>query len=458
MASSAVLRVGGSVRSHIFIVNPSSVTPESHRSPQLEWPQRRLTNQRRVRRLALIAIMVLASIGAVAAQKKDSCIECHSQMEGDLSEPVQLVNDDIHKTNGISCVDCHGGDANIDDPAGAMNPRKGFVGKPKAQDIPRFCGKCHSNAEFMKGFNPALRVDQEQEYFTSIHGKRLKTGDQKVATCTSCHGFHGVRAVSDSRSKVFAVNVAETCAGCHANADYMKPYGIPSDQYDNYKMSVHANALYVKQDLSAPTCNDCHGNHGAAPPGLVSVANVCGQCHVRQASLFQASPHKMVFDAMGVGECKQCHSNHDIVKPNDEMLGVGDKAACISCHSEGDPGYDGAARMRKRIDELQAKIGSAIEILDRAERAGMEVSQARFNMSEARDALTNARVVIHAFAPDEVDKTVTPGLETAANSYQAGQSALDELVFRRKGLGVSLFFILFLAFLVYLKIKRIEGR
>ncbi len=406
----------------------------------------------------LAFMMVLILISSASAQKKDSCIECHSQMEGQLGDAVHLMKDDIHRSRGLSCVDCHGGDGSLDDPAGAMNPKRGFVGAPKPKDIPAFCGRCHSDVEFMKKFNPAQRVDQEREYATSVHGKLLKSGDQNVATCSSCHSHHGVRAVSDPLSTVYALNVAETCSKCHGSADYMKPYKIPSDQFEKYKSSVHARALYDRQDISAPTCNDCHGNHGAAPPGLASVANVCGQCHVRQSELFASSPHKAVFDTMRVGECIQCHSNHGIASPSDEMIGVGDKSVCTSCHVEGDNGFSAAGRMRSLVDQLSSKVDSAFEILNRAERAGMEVSRPRFEMSEARDSLTHARVLIHAFNTDEVEKVALPGLEIAEKGHRAGEAALGEWSFRRKGLGVSLFFILFMALLIYLKIRQIEAR
>jgi predicted CXXCH cytochrome family protein len=412
----------------------------------------------RFRAYALIPVIALLLLATASAQKKNSCIECHSQMEGALSEPVGLSKGDVHDARGVSCVDCHRGDATKDDMAAAMDRRKGFTGKPKPADIPAFCGRCHSNAEFMKTFNPGLRVDQEREYSTSVHGKLLKSGDQNVATCVSCHGNHGVRAINDPLSKVYALNVAETCGSCHANADYMKSYNIPHDQYDKYKTSVHAKALYEKQDLSAPTCNDCHGNHGAAPPGLASVSNVCGQCHVRQASLFQSNSHKTVFALMQVGECIQCHSNHGIVPPSDEMLGVGEKSACTHCHGQGDSGYAAAEKMRARIDEISASISRSTEILDRAERAGMEVSKPRFDLNEAKEALTQSRVLVHTFSTDELDKVIGPGLDVSNKSYNAGGAALAELSFRRKGLAASLFFILFLAALIYLKVREVESR
>lgn len=391
-------------------------------------------------------------------QKKNSCYECHINLEGRFGDPARLIKNDIHYSQGLLCNDCHGGDPTQDDKNAAKDVRKGFIGKPKPTDIPAFCGKCHNDAALMKKYNPALRVDQEKEYLTSVHGQLLKKGEQSVATCVSCHGVHGIRAVSDPLASVYPLNVAETCAKCHASADYMSKFGIPSNQYEKYKRSVHAAALYDRQDLSAPTCNDCHGNHGATPPGIASVANVCGQCHVRQAELFQASPHKAVFDNLQYAECIKCHSNHDIAAPQDSMIGTAQGSLCITCHKSGDKGWVAAGEMRSKIDQLLAGIARSQEILNRAERAGMEVSRPKFDLREATDAVTHSRVLIHSSSPAELDKVADPGLSVVAKAYQAGQDALAELRYRRKGLAVSLVFLLFLALLVYLKIKEIERR
>lgn len=409
--------------------------------------------------LAAIAVFLFFCASA-SAQKKSSCIECHIKLDDTrLSAPAKNFENDIHKSRGLSCNDCHGGDPNSDSKEGAKDPRKGYLGKPKTLDIPAYCGKCHSDANLMKRFNPSLRVDQEREYYTSVHGKLLKEkGETRVATCISCHSVHGIRAINDPLSSVYPSNVANTCAKCHASADYMRSFGIPTDQFDKYKTSVHAKALYEKQDLSAPTCNDCHGNHGATPPGIASVANVCGQCHARQAELFQTSPHKAAFDQKQLAECITCHSNHAIAKPGDQMIGTGAGALCINCHSNSDKGFVAAGLMRSRIDELIAGIDKSTEILNRAERAGMEVSKPKFELKGATDALTHARVLIHSSSTVEVGKVVGPGLEVAKKSYQAGVAALAERRFRRKGLAVSLVFILFLALLVYLKIRQIESR
>ena len=408
---------------------------------------------------ALAVITVLALFTLASAQKKSSCIDCHVRLDDPrLSNPAKNFTNDIHRARGLSCNDCHGGDPNADTSQAAKDPSKGFLGKPKTLDIPAYCGKCHSDANLMKKFNPSLRVDQEREYYTSVHGRLLKSGEQKVATCISCHTVHGIRAVNDPLSSVYPLNVADTCAKCHGNADYMRDFKIPTDQVSKFKTSVHAKALYGKQDLSAPTCNDCHGNHGATPPGIASVANVCGQCHARQAELFQTSPHKAAFDQKGLAECITCHSNHAIATPTDQMIGTGQGALCINCHTTGDKGFVAAGQMRSRIDQLIAATDKSSQILNLAERKGMEVSKPKFELKGARDALTHARVLIHSSSAAEVEKVAAPGLEVAGKGYQAGLDALAELSFRRKGLAVSLVFILFLALLVYLKIRQIEAR
>lgn len=421
----------------------------------------------RRRRLAFVFVTVLLGLLAYAstestgtrtfAQKKNSCMECHARLDGRLGEPGKLFKTDIHLSRGLSCNDCHGGDPSKDDMKEAKSPYTGYLGKPKPSEIPAFCGKCHSDASVMKRFNPSLRVDQVQEYYTSVHGTRLKAGDTKVANCASCHGIHGIRPASDPQSTVNALNVAETCSKCHANADYMKEYGIPHDQYDKYKASVHANAIYKKHDLSAPTCNDCHGNHGAAPPGITSIANVCGQCHGRQSELFQQSPHKSAFDRQQIGECIRCHNNHRILPPTDAMTGVGKGSVCVSCH-KGDKGFAAAKQMFGEISGLTTRVGQAKDILQRAERAGMEVSHPKFELQDALDGLTQARVLVHTTSPDQIKAAIAPAMQIAEKSYKAGQSAFSELNFRRQGLAVSLVFILLLAVLVYLKIRQIEQK
>lgn len=405
---------------------------------------------------ALLALFAWPS--SIRAQpQSESCVACHLAIGDErLAGPVKSFREDVHSAKGFGCVVCHGGDA-TDPGMSAMSPAKGYIGKPKAMQIVTVCGRCHSDARFMRQYNPALRVDQVTEYYTSVHGHRLRElGDPKVATCSSCHRPHSIRPPSDPRSSVHPTRVAETCGSCHANANYMASYKIPTDQLEKYKKSVHWKLLSVKGDLSAPTCNDCHGNHGAAPPGISWVGNVCGQCHVPNAELFNKSKHSKVFVQMGIPGCAVCHDNHAILETSDDMLGLAEKAVCAGCHTAEDKGGKGAVAMRGQIDTLRGEYDKAHSILLQAEHAGMEVSQGQFELNEAKTALVKARAAVHAFSLAAVKKEVEPGLEVSAKAYARGVRALDELGFRRKGLVVSVAIILALIGGIILKIRHME--
>jgi hypothetical protein len=254
--------------------------------------------------LTLAASTIAPHAEAQTAPTANSCLACHAaQSDARLTAPAALfTQSDVHRESGFGCVDCHGGNPSAPEKASAHDSGRGYKGKPAGQPAIATCARCHSDAEFMRRFAPRQRVDQAIEFATSVHGKLLATGDTNVATCVSCHGAHGIRRVSDPKSPVFPTKVAATCARCHANAAHMKGYtqpngsALPTNQPAEYQKSVHYRALTTGNDLSAPTCNDCHGNHGAAPPGVGTVTNVCGTCHAVFAQKFETSVHKQIFD------------------------------------------------------------------------------------------------------------------------------------------------------------------
>jgi predicted CXXCH cytochrome family protein len=340
-----------------------------------------------------------------------------------------------------------------------MDPAKGFLAAPRRRQVPEFCGRCHSDAQFMRQYNPSLRVDQVAEYVTSVHGRRLiELGDTAVAVCTSCHPAHSIKRPSVPSSSVNPLNVAATCGACHADAALMQPYGIPTDQVDRYRRSIHWEMMSVEGDLSAPTCNDCHGNHGAAPPGITWVGNVCGQCHSVMADNFSQSRHAQTFAMLGVPGCATCHQKHDVFRASDEMLGLGEGAVCARCHASGDPGGQAATTMRALLDSLDHGFHVADSILERAEQAGMEVSAAQFDLGSANNAAVQARAAMHAFDVAAVRETVEEGLGISSEAYARGQDALDELDFRRTGLAVSTVIILTFIVGLVLKIRELERR
>lgn len=388
-------------------------------------------------------------------QTVDECLACHRDLETpQLSEPANAWSVDVHLEVGLTCTGCHGGDAVATDKVVA---HQGLFARPPRARIPGMCGRCHSNQEFMRRYDPDIRIDQVETYYTSRHGELLAKGDPRVATCVDCHGTHGIERPTSVNSPVYAANVPETCGTCHADEERMSHYDIPTDQLREYKTSIHWSVLEDKGDLSAPVCNDCHGNHGAVPPGHSSVGRVCGECHFQIGEYYAAGPHEEAFNGIDRPGCATCHGNHAIQQVDDELLGLGERSTCAAagCHTDADEGGRTAAEMLVLVDSLNEARTRADSILKAAEHAGMPVDQPLFQLTQAQNAIVSARAIMHSVNIDSMRAKIEEGLETASDSYVAGVSAFEELRVRRTGLAASALVILMLIVGLLIKIREL---
>ena len=393
-----------------------------------------------------------------------TCSKCHSDSARMKSYGSNLptnqwenLQSSVHAKLSISgkahiaqCTTCHNahGIVSVKNPASPVFPL----------NVVKTCTHCHANATFMKTYNPSLPIDQLEKYRTSVHGMKNVKGDPKTAECASCHGSHNIRSAKDLKSTVYATNIPSTCSRCHSDAEYMKGYKIPTDQYQKYSSSVHGIALLQKHDVGAPACNNCHGNHGATPPGVESISKVCGTCHALNADLFSASPHKKAFDELQLPECETCHGNHEIEPATTALLGTAPEALCSRCHSDTDnpKGFHAASGMRQLTDSLESTESYAKKLIEEAEQKGMEVGEAKFKLRDAHQARLEARTMVHSFNEEKFAATISKGLSTTSIITIQGKQAIDEYFFRRIGLGVATLIITILAISLYLFIKRIE--
>jgi predicted CXXCH cytochrome family protein len=466
--------------------------------------------------LLMFSLLFIPDAVSQDAVSKDQCFNCHAQLDGRVKAPADLFRSDIHFRKGITCSACHGGDSKEEDIDKAMNKSAGFIGVPRGGSVMTICAKCHkeeyatlsksvhgqsstgkgtvinncitchgihniapvkspsskvnganivqtcsgchSNASLMKTYNPAINVDQLEKYKTSVHGQKIFSGDYKAATCASCHGGHDVKKVKDLNSSVYPNNIPATCNKCHGDAEYMKGYNIPTDQFEKFKKSVHGIALLEKGDKNAPSCNRCHGDHGASPPDVTSVNKVCGVCHALNAQMFDESPHKTAFDKKGLPECVACHSNHGIAKTSDDMLGSGKNSFCIKCHKQGDDGYNAGVEMKRLIDSLVADVDLANTAILQAEQKGMDVSDAKFDYNDIKKVLITTKNVVHYSNLDKFRENIDGGFKLTNNAKVIGDEAVKDYYFRRYGLGVSTFFITLLVIVLYLKLRKIERK
>lgn len=402
----------------------------------------------------VIALMLVTAVSLAAAE--NNCVTCHKEFEDEDGPSYQIVRD-VHFDIGLSCSDCHGGDPSLED-MDEVRESNGYRGTPSHLEVPDFCARCHSDAQYMREFNPSLPTNQLEMYRTSTHGKRLfGKKDEKVANCISCHGVHDIGNAKAPHSKIHPLNIPRMCGSCHANEEYMAEYGISTSQLADFSESVHGQALLENHDLGAPACNDCHGNHGAVPPGVSSLAAVCGNCHALEAELFNSSPHKEAFLENDFPMCETCHSNHKIIKPFDGLVGIDEPALCLDCHSkeDGTRGLETARGISTALRRLVSAHAEAKETLNAAKIKGMMTINEEFRLKEVKQILIQTRTLVHSFNLDSVLPRADMGISKADTVKVNSAALIEEYSFRRKGLGLATIFITILIIALAIKISRL---
>lgn len=166
-----------------------------------------------------VLLLLLPNLSFAEEPAKVSvCLSCHREMGGGLAQPVSLWEKSIHAQLGNNCEGCHGGDPN--DEALAMSPEKGFVGSPKPEEIPDFCGKCH--------------VGVMENYKKSPHYSAFRRGIGP--SCVTCHKSHDVERAS------FDLIDETLCSQCHSyeNGRKMKQAFISAElELQKMKSTFH---------------------------------------------------------------------------------------------------------------------------------------------------------------------------------------------------------------------------
>ncbi len=260
---------------------------------------------------------------ALARQSDEDCLTCHADadLKTDQGRSLQVdgaaFSGSIHGQAGISCVDCH------------ADLRK-FEDFPHAAKLePVDCAACHDAAA--------------AEIGRSIHGRPHAGANPITVGCKDCHGTHDIRGADDALSHTAAMNIPDTCLGCHLERVRTKRgEGFAA----RYKESDHYRAL-AKAGLSlSATCVSCHGGHKVLPTddpqAKVSRQNIiktCGTCHggIERDYLEGVHGKDFVKGNQDVPVCTDCHSEHDIRSPESLESGVYATkvaAVCSRCHDD----------------------------------------------------------------------------------------------------------------------------
>jgi hypothetical protein len=79
-------------------------------------------------------------------------------------------------------------------------------------------------------------------------------------------------------------------------------------------------------------------------------------------------------------------------------------------------------------------------------------------LGQARNHLTLARTELHTFDPEVVDATLGEGRSILTQTEAAGEQALAELQYRRRGLAISLAVILLFVVALGFKVRQLDRR
>jgi cytochrome b subunit of formate dehydrogenase len=339
------------------------------------------------RRNPILASLVAAPLALAPAVAQENCFDCHGDADlvGDTALAVDagVWSATVHGGAGIACLDCHAGKvdyphaadspaaacADCHDAAEALTASAHAPGAPGAARPtcagchgaihhlvpladpaspmsdgrqPETCGACHADPALAAAAGIRL-VQPIAAYTASVHARGVARGEH-AATCSSCHGGHGILPGADPSSPVHRENVPATCGACHAEISA------------TYSASAHGTAA-AKGIQSSPVCTDCHGEHailGPADEGSpVYATNVprmtCGRCHgdlrvtskfgmkADAVAAFEDSFHGLASrsGSLTVANCASCHGVHDILPSSDPRSHVhpGQLAAtCGACH------------------------------------------------------------------------------------------------------------------------------
>ena len=276
------------------------------------------------------------------AADNSACLSCHNQPG--LSkimpsgETLSLTIDQNHFADSVhsdvKCTDCHTEITAFPHP------------ELRAQNLRALsfeyyvtCQKCHPT--------------QYSKTLDSVHQNALEAGNLNAAICTDCHNPHTQNQITDKATGRILpdarVWIPTVCARCH------------SAIYDQYKESVHGNALVESANLDVPTCIDCHGVHNISNPTTstfrLNSPLLCAKCHTDSSimnkygistqvlntyvadfhgttvTLFEkTSPDQVTNKPV----CFDCHGVHNIKRVDDPVYGLAMKQnllkTCQRCH------------------------------------------------------------------------------------------------------------------------------
>ena len=180
-------------------------------------------------------------------------------------------------------------------------------------------------------------VDQIDRYMKSIHARPSREDQSRTnATCYNCHDPHYVYPVGSQERAEWRLNIPNTCGKCHTLERLA------------YGTSVHGSEVLQKKNPAAAICSDCHTTHDIERPEKdavkVAITKNCGNCHVESYRSYRETYHGQVH-TLGyayTAKCFDCHGSHAVQRVADTTSSVHPDhrlTTCRVCHANATQGF-----------------------------------------------------------------------------------------------------------------------
>jgi predicted CXXCH cytochrome family protein len=286
----------------------------------------------------LVCLLILGmNFQDAAAQEEltnETCLACHGDPgqthelpSGELlyiSVDQETYANSIHGQAEISCVQCHTDIQGYPHPPYQANTRREYT----IEQAP-ICQTCHTHPY--------------EEATNDAHQLAIERGVYEAAVCADCHGAHDITHPAQPLSRI-----AQTCQRCHSLI------------YEEYRTSVHGEAMMATNNPDVPTCSDCHNHHNVQGPNNTAFTlfspELCARCHANRelANRYGMNPYVYdtyladfhgttitIFQAVAPGQrpnqavCIDCHGFHQILRVDDpESVRENILPTCQRCHPQ----------------------------------------------------------------------------------------------------------------------------
>jgi len=207
------------------------------------------------------------------------------------------------------------------------------------------CVECHEALWKAQQGKPAAEqdprldvvVDMIQRYMKSVHARPRRDDQSRTnATCYNCHEAHYVYPKDSQARLEWRLSIPDRCGQCHAK------------ERADYATSVHGKEVLENKNLYAAVCSDCHSQHDIdrpeSDPIRVAITRNCGNCHVESLRTYTQTYHGQV-NTLGyahTAKCFDCHGNHTIQRVSDPASSVypaNRLGTCRKCHAGATKGF-----------------------------------------------------------------------------------------------------------------------